>query len=119
MKNTYDFFVQVRNFLLPLSLKVLRRKEREAQSFYADFFICPPPPSRVTPAQGLREQAKVNPSRPVSSLNSLTDFFKISPNPPRASGAWRHSRFPSRTILTSLSDTSALRVNTCANVAPK
>ena len=27
-KNTYDFLVQVRNFLLPLSLKVFRHKER-------------------------------------------------------------------------------------------
>ena len=33
------------------------------------------PPSRATPAQGLSEQAKINPSRPVSSLNS-TNFFK-------------------------------------------
>ena len=68
-KNTYDFSLQVRNFLLPLSLKVHRHKEREAQSFYSGFFICPPP-SRATPAQGLREQAKVNSSRSVSSLNS-------------------------------------------------
>ena len=67
-KNTYDFSVQVRNFLLLLSLKVFRHKEREAQSFYSGFFICPP--SRATPAQGLHEQAKVNPSRSVSSLNS-------------------------------------------------
>ena len=41
-ENTYDFFVQVLNFLLPLSLKVLRHKESESQSFYASFFICFP-----------------------------------------------------------------------------
>ena len=41
-KNTYEFLVQVRNFLLPLSLKIFRHKEREAQSFYPGFFICPP-----------------------------------------------------------------------------
>ena len=86
-KTRKDFFVQVRNFLLPLSLKVLRHKEREAQSFYSDFFICPiscdtcPRPPRASTSQ---------PSRPVSSLNS-TNFFKISQNPLRASGAWRHS----------------------------
>ena len=117
-KNTYDFLVQVGNFLLPLSLKVLRYKERYTHSFYSGFFICPP--SHATPAQGLREQAKINRllARQVSTL--LTDwFFQNSPNPPRASGAWRHS--PSRAIVTSLSDTSAphTRVNTCVNVAPK
>ena len=42
MKNTNDFFVQVRNFLLPLRLKVLQHKEREAQSFYFGFFMSPP-----------------------------------------------------------------------------
>ena len=74
-KNTYDFSVQVRKILLPLSLKVFRYKEREAQSFYPGFFIRPPS-FRATPAQGLREQAKVSPSRPVSSLNS-TNFLQI------------------------------------------
>ena len=73
-KTRNDFLVQVRKLLLPLSLKVFRHKEREAQSFYSGFFICPP--SRGTPAQGLRDQAKVNPSRPVSSLNS-TNFLEI------------------------------------------
>ena len=50
-KTLDDFSVQVRNFLLSLSLKVLRHKERETQSFYSGFFICPPPPPpRVAPA---------------------------------------------------------------------
>ena len=48
-KNTYDFLVQIRNFLLPLSLKVFRHNEREAQSFYAGFSICPTL-SRAAPA---------------------------------------------------------------------
>ena len=39
MKNTYDFLVQIRNFLLPLSLKVFRHKERDTP----DFSICPKP----------------------------------------------------------------------------
>ncbi len=34
--------VQVRNFLLPLSLKVLRHKEGDTHSFYSGFSICPP-----------------------------------------------------------------------------
>ena len=122
-KTRNDFSVQVRNFLLPLSLKVLRHEEREAQSFYSGFFICLP--SRATPAQGLREQAKVNPSRSVSSLNS-TIFLQI----PKILRAFqvhdiirtRSPRFQSRAIVTSLSDTSTLpacaRVNTCVNVAP-
>ena len=78
-KNTYDFFVQLRNFLLPLSLKVLRHEERYTHSFYSGFFICPPS-SRAAPAQGLREQAKVNPSRSVSSsqLNYLSSKFPKS-----------------------------------------
>ena len=35
--------VQVQNFLFTfLNLKVFRHEESEAQSFYADFSICPP-----------------------------------------------------------------------------
>ena len=43
------------------------------------FFICAPTPtpSRATPAQGLREQAKVTFLLRTARLNS-TDFFKIS-----------------------------------------
>ena len=41
-KKTYDFFAQVRNFLLPMSLKVLLHKERDTHSFSSAFFICPP-----------------------------------------------------------------------------
>ena len=75
-----DFLVQVRNFLLPLSLKVLRHKERDTHSFYSGFPICPPPPSRAAPVARkfvwpLRVP-KVHPSRSVSS-SQLTDFFKI------------------------------------------
>ena len=50
-----------------------------------------PPNTRWTHHKGLREQAKTNrlPPRQVSS--QLSDFFKFSQNPPRTSGAWRHS----------------------------
>ena len=79
MKNTYDFLVQVRNFLLPLSLKVLQHKERDTHSFYSGFFICPPP-SRAAPVARkfvwpLRAP-KVNRLLPRNSTQ-LTDFFKI------------------------------------------
>ena len=74
-KTRNDFLVQVQNFLLPLSLKVLRHKERDTHSFYSGFFICPP--SRATPAQGLREQTKVNRLLPRQFSTQLTDFFKI------------------------------------------
>ena len=77
-KNTYDFLVQVRNFLLPLSLKVLRHKERDTHSFYSGFSICPPsythPPQGHWP--GFGELAKVNRLLPSQELNS-TDFLKI------------------------------------------
>ena len=54
----YITLVQVRNFLLPLSFKVFQHKEREAQSFYADFSICLP--QHVWhPPQGHCELAKV------------------------------------------------------------
>ena len=63
-----DFFSPVRNYLLPLSLKVLRHKEREAQSLYSGFFICPTN-TCGTRHKGPREQAKTNrlPLRQVSS----------------------------------------------------
>ena len=92
-KNTYDFSVQVRIFLLPFSLKVFRHKETEAQSLYSGFFVCPTPISYDTCPRP-RRASESQPSRPVSSHNSLTDFFKISQNPPRSSGAWRHSVAP-------------------------
>ena len=90
-RKTRNDLIQVRNFLLPLSLKVLRHKERDMHSFYSGFFICPPP-SRATPAQGLREQAKVNRLLPMQDSTQLTDFFKIPKILPAcASDAWRHS----------------------------
>ena len=75
-KTRHDFSVQVRNFLLPLSLKVLRHKERDTHSFYSGFLICPPPtPTRVAPATkatGLASASKWKPtvfSRGSSQLN--------------------------------------------------
>ena len=123
-KTHNDFSVQVRNFLVPLSLKVLRHKEREAQSFYSGFFISPPPISCGTRHKGLCEQAKVERLLP-RQVSTLQTFFKFPKSSARfrcvTSFALASPRFPSRAIVTSLSDTSALRVrvNTCVNVAPK
>ena len=64
-------------FLLPLSLKVLRHKERGAQSFYSGFFICPPP-TRVAPATKVsasKRKPTVLLSRQVSS--QLFNFLQI------------------------------------------
>ena len=112
-KNTYDFLV--RNFLLPLSFKVLRNKERDTHSFYSGLSTCPP--SRAAPVANkfvwpLRAP-KVDPYRLVSSfqLNKLT--FSKSPKSSRISGAGRHPQFVAPfsiwAIVTSLNDTSAPR----------
>ena len=82
-KNTYDFSVQVRNILLPLSLKVFRRNERESTIFLFWLFHRPTP-FCATPAQGLREQAKVN--RLVWCLvSTLLTSFKF----PKSSARFR------------------------------
>ena len=77
----HDFFVQVRNFLLPLSLKVFRHYERDTHSFYAEFSICPPP-SHATPAARpsawLRRAPRVN--RLLARQNSTNWLFSnLSP----------------------------------------
>ena len=106
-----DFSVQVRNFLLPLSLKVLRHKEKDTHSFYPDFFIRPPPQHVWYPPQRSPRASESQLSSPEAELNSTHWLFQNPPNPPRASGAWRHSHslalFPIWAIVTSLSDTSA------------
>ena len=76
-KNTWRLLSSGTKHFITLSLKVLRHKERDTHSFYSGFFIWLP--SRATPAQGLREQAKVNPSRSVSSLNSTNWLFQNLP----------------------------------------
>ena len=75
MKNTYDFIVQVRNFLLPLILKVPRRKERDTHSFYSGFSICPT--NKCAPVGRPPRASESQPSSPEAGLNSTTDFFKI------------------------------------------
>ena len=127
-KTRNDFSVQVRNFLLPLSLNVFRHKERErereAQSFYSGIFICQyvwHPPQRSPRA------SESKPSSPEAGLISTRWFFQ---NLKKSSARFRcvtsftlsSLRFPSRALVTSLSDTSALSAREwtpCVNVAPK
>ena len=85
-KNSDDFFVQVRNFLLPLSLKSLRHKERYTHSFYSGFSICPPPylvrrPQRAN-SSGLCEPRKS--TLLIRCLVLNWRLFQISKNPQRA-----------------------------------
>ena len=78
-KYNYDFLVQVRKLLLPLSLKVLRHKERDTHSFYSGFFICPTPTHHVRhlPKASASKRKSTVFSRGRSQLNSLT--FSKSP----------------------------------------
>ena len=64
---------------------------REAQSFYTGLFICPPPQHVWHLSQRSPRASENQPSSLKASLISNPDFFKISQNPPCASGAWRHS----------------------------
>ena len=89
-KTRNNFSVQVWNFLLTLSLKVLRHKEREAQSFYSGFFICPTISCDTCPRPRRANESQLSSPEGVLNSTPLTDFFKISQNPPRASGAWCH-----------------------------
>ena len=84
-KNIYDFLVQVRIILLPLSLKVLRHKERDTHSFYSGFFICPPISCGTRHKghwPGFGEQAKANRLLPRQNSTQLT--FSKSPKILRA-----------------------------------
>ena len=76
-KTLDDFFVQVRSFLLPLSLKVLRHKEREVQSFYSDFFVCPP--TLWHPPQRSLRASENQPSSPEAGLISTNWLFQNLP----------------------------------------
>ena len=106
-KNTYDFLVQVRNLLLPLSLRVFRHQERDT-IFLCWFFH--QPQTTCSPATRSRRASKIQPSS-SDSKTQLTDFSQISAH---ASGAWRHSHpwsylLSGIFIVTSLNDTSAPR----------
>ena len=106
-------------------LLVFRHKEREAQSFYSGFFICPPPHTCGTRHKGLRKQAKANRLLP-RQVSTLVTFFKF----PKSSPRFRCLMSPALCnpvshlgLLWHLWVTHPLhpctRVNTCVNVAPK
>ena len=129
-KTRNDFSVQVRNFLLPLSLKVLRHKERDTHSFYSGFFICPTTTTTISCDTCPKATSLASASKPTFLVRCLvstplTDFFKI----PKS-----FARFRCVTSFALASPVSPLgycdiseghvrsactRVNTCVNVAPK
>ena len=121
----HDFFVQVRKFLLPLSLMVLRHKEREAQSFYSGFFICSPPISCDTCPRPPRA-SESQPSSPEAVLNSTNWLFQ---NLPKSSAHFRCLTSPALCNPVSclgycdISEwhvhSTRARVSTCVGVAPK
>ena len=81
-------------FIHLFQLKVIRHEEREAQSFYADFSICPPtPPTTTTITCGTQPQntglVSASPeSQPSSSeaRTPLTEFSQISKSSAHTSG---------------------------------
>ena len=109
-KTLDDFFVQVRNFLLPLSLKVLRHKHN--LSILA--FSSAPHQHVWHPPQRSPRASENQPSSPEAGLISTNWLFQ---NLPKSSARFQcvtsfalaSLRFPSRAIVTSLSDMSALR----------
>ena len=97
-----------------LWVKGFNTRKRDAQSFYDDFSICPPPP-RATPVAHKfvwpQRAPKINPSRSESSSKLLT-FSNLRGSSAHASGAWCHSHPSSPPlsgifILTSVNDTSS------------
>ena len=92
-KNTYDFLVQVRNFLLPLSLKVFRHKERDT------IFVCwlfhlasPNTCDTCRKATGLASASERKSTFFFRARNSTDWLFSKSPkSSAHASGAWRNS----------------------------
>ena len=120
-KTRNDFLVQVRNFLLPLSLKVLRHKERYAHSFYSGFSICPPPKKKH-----VHTRRKASASKRKSTVFLRAELNRLFSNLPKssahASGAWHHSHL---LVLGFLfwnlwtTHPPRVRVNTCAQVCTK
>ena len=76
-KRCNDFLVQVRNLLLPLSLKVLRHKERDTHSFSSGFSIYAPP-SRAAPVERLTSKRKSTLFVRCPVLNSTNWLCQIS-----------------------------------------
>ena len=77
---------------ITLELKVIRHEEREAQPFYAEFFICPPPTTTTT--CGTQPQitglVSASPESQPSSSKARTQLTAFSQISAHASGAWCH-----------------------------
>ena len=108
-KTLDDLLVQVRNFLLPLSLKVFRHKERDTIFLCWLFHLHPHPHNTCdTCRKATRESTVFSRGR-----TQLTDFFQ---NPPRVLPVHNIIDIPWSNflsgifILTSLNDTSSPRV---------
>ena len=105
-------------FLLPLSLKVLRIKERDRHSFYSGFSICTP--QHVwRPLQGHCELAKVTLLLRTTRLNSW--LFSKSPKSSARSFTSSGQIFSLRFLFWDLWTTHppCARVNTCAQGCTK
>ena len=74
-KNTYDFFVQVQNFLLPLSLKGSSTKGERGTIFLSWLFNLPPPTCVASATKVSASKRK--PTSPEAGLYS-TNFLQIS-----------------------------------------
>ena len=94
-----DFSVQVRNFLLSLSLKVLRHKERDIHSFYSGFFLCPRPHLvRHLPKASASKRKSTVSSRGRSQLYSQKSPQILRALPVRDLIRTYLPRFPSRLL---------------------
>ena len=74
-EKTHDFLVQVWNFILPLSLKVFRHKERDTIFLY--WFSISPKPC-ATPATRPRQASESQPSSSEAKLNSSIQPQKLN-----------------------------------------
>ena len=92
-KNTLRLLSSDTKLFITFELKVIRHKENDTQSFYADFSICITYGTRCKLLVWSRWALKVNRLLRMLKLNSLT-FLKSPKSSTHTSGAWRHSHPP-------------------------
>ena len=116
---------------ITFELKVIRHKESDTQSFYADFSICPPPPPpplHAGPRRKLLVWSQLNPeSQPSSSdaKTQLTDFSQILQILRARFRCMTSFTYPGHIYYLGflfwhlwMTHLPRTRVNTCAHVAP-
>ena len=121
-ETTYDFLFQVRNFLLPLSLKVFRHKESEAQSFYADISISLPPSPRAALAARPSASLESQPSSSTAEQRLTSDFSKYQPTLPVMTSFTSPGQISIWGLYFDIPEWyihSARRVKTCAHIASR